>query len=67
MNYMCCLQAADDAAEAEWFDVTSVPSLAFDHQEVVADCLRRASQLPNAQRGSLAAKLQEAGDKLFRK
>lgn len=31
--------AADDAADAGWFDIEDLPSLAFDHDEVVQDAL----------------------------
>lgn len=27
--------AADDAAEAEWFDINDLPALAFDHSEII--------------------------------
>lgn len=29
--------AADDAAEAQWFDVNHLPPLAFDHAEILRD------------------------------
>jgi hypothetical protein len=59
----CSVQAADDAAEADWFDVGSMPELAFDHKEVVADCLRCASKLAAAQEQGMAGALKQAGDK----
>jgi 8-oxo-dGTP diphosphatase len=34
-------EAADDAAEARWFGVDSLPGLAFDHAEIVRAVLRR--------------------------
>ena len=42
------LQAADDAAEAQWFPMSSIPPLAFDHKLVVRECLEKAAQLPEA-------------------
>lgn len=35
------LQAADDAAAAAWHPCRSLPPLAFDHAEVIADALRK--------------------------
>jgi 8-oxo-dGTP diphosphatase len=29
------LQAADDAADVQWFDIESLPALAFDHQGIL--------------------------------
>lgn len=37
------VRGGDDAARAQWFEVESVPRLAFDHEQVLAkalDCLR---------------------------
>lgn len=34
--------AADDAKDAKWFDVDQLPSLAFDHQEIIRQTLQRA-------------------------
>ena len=31
------LKAADDAVEAKWFDLQELPSLAFDHSEILED------------------------------
>jgi 8-oxo-dGTP diphosphatase len=31
--------AADDAAEVRWFPVSNIPSLAFDHNQILADVL----------------------------
>jgi 8-oxo-dGTP diphosphatase len=32
--------AGSDAAKAEWCDMGSLPSLAFDHREIIEDCRR---------------------------
>ncbi len=32
---LCAPKGGDDAACAEWFDLAQLPSLAFDHQEIV--------------------------------
>jgi len=33
--------AADDAAKAEWFRIDQLPSLAFDHAEIVHDAINQ--------------------------
>lgn len=33
------IKAGDDAAKAEWFELNSLPKLAFDHEEIIADYL----------------------------
>ncbi|MBN1169709.1 NUDIX hydrolase [Candidatus Micrarchaeota archaeon] len=33
------LQSGDDAAEAAWFDVKDLPSLAADHKKIVEDAI----------------------------
>jgi len=33
------VRAGDDAAEAQWFSIRELPSLAFDHSEVIAKAL----------------------------
>lgn len=38
------VKAADDAANAEWFDITKLPSLAFDHKLVVRECFQHISR-----------------------
>lgn len=48
--YCCCVsadaaapRAASDAAAAAWFDVASLPPLAFDHDEIIEAARRRVS------------------------
>ena len=38
--------AGSDAGEVSWFDLTSLPSLAFDHNQIIQDVIRN---LPQAQ------------------
>ena len=35
------IQAADDAARARWFSIYELPSLAFDHEEIIQKALER--------------------------
>ena len=35
------VQGGDDAADARWFPVTSVPPLAFDHDRILHDALQK--------------------------
>ena len=37
----CQPKAADDAADAQWHSLRQLPTLAFDHQTIVDDALRR--------------------------
>ena len=39
---MSCMQ--DDATEAEWYDVTKLPALAFDHKLIVRTAFEHLSQ-----------------------
>ncbi len=34
------IKAGDDAAKAEWIEFNSLPRLAFDHEEIIADYLK---------------------------
>ena len=33
------VQAADDAADVQWFDLAELPPLAFDHAKIIADAI----------------------------
>ncbi len=37
--------ARDDAAKAEWFPINDLPTLAFDHDEIMADALNLYNNL----------------------
>ncbi len=41
-------KAGDDAAEAGWFPVHSLPELAFDHQEVVQQAIIKLKSQPTS-------------------
>jgi len=40
LGYKVMPHAGDDATEAQWFSVTALPQLAFDHAKVVDDALK---------------------------
>jgi 8-oxo-dGTP diphosphatase len=40
LGYKVLPHAGDDAAEARWFPVNSLPQLAFDHAKVIDDALK---------------------------
>lgn len=42
----CSVKAADDAAQAQWFDIHSLPPLAFDHAEIIQHALRLLTPSP---------------------
>ena len=37
----CEIAAGDDAAKAQWFPIATLPPLAFDHDRILSDALRR--------------------------
>lgn len=43
----CCTQ--DDAAAANWFPVTELPALAFDHKQIIREALQTLSGKPEVQ------------------
>lgn len=39
------VKGLDDAAKAQWFSLSALPKLAFDHEDIMADALKTISQL----------------------
>ena len=39
------VKGLDDAAKAQWFPISALPELAFDHEEIMADAKRLFSSL----------------------
>ena len=39
------VKGLDDAAKAQWFSLSQLPKLAFDHEDVMADALKLISRL----------------------
>ena len=37
----------DDAAKAEWFSLSTLPQLAFDHADIIQDTIKRYRQIVN--------------------
>jgi 8-oxo-dGTP diphosphatase len=48
--------AADDAADAAWFDITALPALAFDHNVIISTAFRQLTR-HNALEGDSKADL----------
>lgn len=44
-------RAADDAADAAWFELDDPPELAFDHDEILDDARRMVETLPTGEPG----------------
>jgi len=40
------IEAADDAANAQWFDIEHLPPMAFDHDEIARCAIARLKQTP---------------------
>lgn len=38
------IQGADDAAEAQWFDVKKLPAIAFDHKSILEHAIRQLNK-----------------------
>ena len=59
------VKAADDAAEAEWYDVEELPALAFDHKLVVRRAFEELAKEEVVQKDAeLAEALRRAAHKL---
>ncbi len=43
------VQAADDAAQAQWFDIEHLPRMAFDHEEIARCAIDRLKQTEDYQ------------------
>ena len=39
------VKGLDDAAKAQWFSLSQLPTLAFDHEDIMADALKLISRL----------------------
>ena len=39
------VKGLDDAAKAQWFSLSQLPKLAFDHEDIMADALKLISRL----------------------
>ena len=46
----CAVAGMDDAAKAEWFSLSALPELAFDHQDIVKDAIRLCHDGENDER-----------------
>jgi 8-oxo-dGTP diphosphatase len=39
------LQAADDAADVQWFEIENLPALAFDHQKILEMAIEKVKTI----------------------
>lgn len=39
------IKAGDDASKADWFDINNLPTLAFDHQDILVFALKHIAEL----------------------
>ena len=39
------IKGLDDAAKAQWFPLTALPELAFDHDEIVRDAIKKYNEI----------------------
>ena len=39
------IKGQDDAAKAQWFPLTALPELAFDHDEIVRDAIKKYNEI----------------------
>jgi 8-oxo-dGTP diphosphatase len=37
----------DDAAKAQWFPLSALPELAFDHDEIMRDAIKKYKEIVN--------------------
>lgn len=42
------VRGQDDAAKAEWFSLSAIPKLAFDHDEIISDAISLYNSLYNS-------------------
>jgi hypothetical protein len=64
VHSVVAMQAADDAADARWYDVRALPKLAFDHKLVVRECFKHASKMQAALSNDMATALEHASETL---
>lgn len=39
------VEGGDDAKEARWFDISNLPPLAFDHEQILKDALKKLDRI----------------------